>query len=242
VRINRALGWSHVGARGKVIGSEAMIPPAHVKVVSDENEGIVEKRFKRICLSPIRLDKVGKRKRPDRKRPDFLVNDGASRPVLICEVKTILSGGHVKDKQFLASTADPDHFDKGSFVFDIDFTDMDNALANAVSKYRELIEDRPELARVPLVVAFFFDFFADHFDLYRADMDRFKDVAGILKVERDHVIDAVASKMSQTDLEARCESKSMAGMPPNTKVFRLLKNTCARLKLPRDFVARCITA
>jgi len=217
-----------------------MISSAHAKAVSDENEEIVAKRFKRIGLTPIRLDKVGKRKRPERKRPDFLVNDGAAQPVLICEVKTILSGGSVKDKKFLASTADPDLIDKGAFVFDIDFTDMDNTLANAVGKYRELIEDRPDLARVPLVVAFFFDVFADHFDLYRADMDRFKDVAGILKVERDHLIDAVAKKMSRGDLEARIESQSMTGMPPNTKAFRLLENSCARLTLPRDFVARCI--
>jgi len=218
-----------------------LIPDNLRQALSDANEKIAEKRFRRMGLVPVRLDKLGKRKRPERKRPDFRLDDGAKRPVVICEVKTIFSGGQVKDKKFLASTLDPEHLGKGPFSFDVDFSDMDGAVANAIVKYRELVEDFPRLARVPLVVAFFFDEFADHFDLYRADMDRFKDVAGILKVESDHLRNLVARTMSSDDLKALIKSASMAGMPQSTKGFRLLKNTCARLRLPRDFVARCIT-
>ena len=219
-----------------------MISSAQAQAISDQNEKIAEKQFKRMALTPVRLDKIGKRKRPARKRPEFRLDDSAKRPVAIVEVKSILSAGPVRDRKFLASTLDPEHFGKGPFSLNADFSDIDNALANAVVKYHDLVEDSPELARVPLVVVLFFDEFADHFNLYQPNMDRFPDVAGILKIESDHLIDAVAKTMSQEEVLARIESGSMAGMPRSTKRFRLLENTCAKRKLPRDFVAKCITA
>ncbi len=211
-----------------------MISDPYIKEQSDMNERIAEKRFRRMHMKPTRLDVQG-----PRKRPEFLVSDGAG-PVVICEVKTIFSAAYLQERHAHVSTADENLIDSGVFGIPVDFTKINMNMTNAVSKYRTLLADRPELVNVPLVVAFFFDPFADHFDLYPRKME-FPEVSGILKVEKDHLIRAVAEKMSLEQLEDRIASGSMAGLPPNTKAFRLVENESAKLKLPRHFVEWCIT-
>ena len=211
-----------------------MIDPAYITAKSLANEAVVEKRFKKMGLRPDRLDHQG-----PRRRPEFLVSSSTGS-VLICEVKTIFSAGYLDDRNAHASTADPKLLNTGVFSVEVSFEKIDENLADAVDKYRILKQDRPELGGLPLVVALFFDEFADHFDLYPSKMDRFPEVSGILKVERDHAIRAAAEKMTLEELAERIESGSMAGLPPNSKMFRLLENECAAVKLPRHFVEACL--
>jgi len=200
-----------------------MIPDKAHQAVSDANERIAEECFKRTGLKPIRLDVRGRRQTT--KRPDLLVNDASDRSVVVCEVKTILSAGYSKDRGALVSTMDPKLYEQSAtdteampataFVYDIDLRDMETGTSNAVVKYRTLLKDRHDLEGVPLVVVFFFDFYADHFDLYdRRELERFPDVAGILRI---------------------------VSQEPNTKQFKLVENKWAKVKLPRDLVDWCIT-
>jgi len=213
-----------------------MISDSYIKEQSDSNERVVEKRFKRMKMKVARLDNQG-----PRKRPEFLVSDGAG-PVAICEVKTIFSAAYLKERGVHLSTADDEFMKSPAFsAVPVDFSKIEENLADAVSKYRVLLKDHPELAGVPLVVALFFDWYADYFDLYPSKMEQFPDVAGILQVEKDHLIKAKGEKMTLEELEDRIASGSMKGMGANTKAFKLVENECATVKLPRHFVEWCIT-
>lgn len=212
-----------------------MIDPAYISTISLANEAVVEKRFKKMTFRPERLDYQG-----PRRRPEFLVSDSAG-PVVVCEVKTIFSAGYLHDRNAHASTADPKLLNTGAFSVEVNREKIDENLADAVDKYRTLVSDRPELRDLPLVVALFFDEFADHFDLYPSKMERFPEVSGILKVEKDHAIRTAAETMTLAELEERIETGNMGGLPPSSKMFRLVENECAAVRLPRHFVDTCLT-
>ncbi len=211
-----------------------MIDPELVNAISAANEAIVEKRFRKMGLRPTRLDFQG-----PRKRPEFLVSDPGG-PVLVCEVKSIFSAGYDDERRAHVSTFDPEFLNRGPSSHEVDFTAIERNLADAVSKYKALLKDQPELRGVPLVVAFFFDPFADHFRLYPRRMEDFPEVSGIVKVVSDHLLKAAARKMSLQELKERVDSGDMSGLPPNTKTFELLENECAEVKLPRHFVGSCL--
>ncbi len=200
-----------------------------------QNEKIAEKRFKKLGLRVERLDYQG-----PRKRPEFLVWEDAG-PLLVCEVRTIFSGGYRADRGAHISTEDPALLDTGVFARDITFEKIEEDLAAAVAKYRALLEDRPQLAGLPLVVVFFIDFFANDFDLYPRDMPTFPEISGIMRVELSHEIRRAAEGLSLEELAKRIESGSMEGMPPPSKTFRVVPNTTAKNPLPQHFLDRCIT-
>lgn len=217
--------------------AKQMINPEKIEEISIDNEAITEKRFKKLGFAVTRKDYQG-----PRRRPEFVVSDSRG-PLLVCEVKTIFSGGFLHDRNAHVSTQDPDLANSGQFSYKIDLSKIDENLADAVSKYRALIADEPNLSDVPLVVALFFDFFADHlFDFYDAEMDRFPEVSGILRVESDHEIREIAQRMTTRELKDFIERKSMVGMPPNSKRFVLVQNECAKVKLPEHFIKACISS
>src|SRR5712692_2720005 len=86
-----------------------MIAGKSHQAISDANERIAEECFKRSGLKPIRLDVRGRRQTT--KRPEFLVNDASDKPVVVCEVKTILSAGYSKERGALVSTMDPNLYE-----------------------------------------------------------------------------------------------------------------------------------
>jgi len=214
-----------------------MLSPDRTNKVSLQNEEVAEKRFKKIGYSVERLDKQG-----HRKRPEFLVLEN-KKPLLICEVKTIFSAGYSHKNKAHISTEDPDLINSGQFREEIDFTVIENNLSNAISKYRCLINDYPLLSRVPLVVVFFLDFFAEIiFELYpKDDLKRFPEISGILKIESNRAIRKVCENISLDDLKQIINTNSMRGLPPNSKEFLLIENKGANTKLPRHFVESCVT-
>jgi hypothetical protein len=125
----------------------------------------------------------------------------------------------------------------------MDFSRINECLSDAIRKCRTLSEDIPNLVNLPLLVVFFFDFFADYFDFYTRRMDRFPEVSGIAKIEvDDHEIRKRTKTMSSEELKAKIESGSMAGWPPSSKILVVAPNECAATPLPSHFLDRCLTS
>ena len=136
---------------------------------SVENEVLVATQFKTLGCLVKKLD----RKAAKGRRPDFLISNSAGVPQMLCEVKTVDSAFYPRDKEkygvehVFISTLEPKLI--GQFKnIPIDLTKIDQGLAEAVSQRAALIADCPGTAVLPLLVAFFFDFFAEHLPFYPA--------------------------------------------------------------------------
>lgn len=219
-----------------------MLDPERIRKISKANEAIVEKRFKMLGYSVKPLDVQG-----PRKRPEFLIERGGKK-FLVCEVKTIFSGGYLpgpgvhlstEDSGMLLPASDSDRSDQAGLGKEIDFANMEDDLGNAVLKYKTLVEDMPKFAGIPYAVAFFVDFFADNWDLFPAAMPKFQEVSGILRIVKDKGIRDAAQKMDFEELEERVKTGSMKGLPPNSKGFEVIENSCAHVRLPREFLNSC---
>ena len=71
-----------------------MLDSKESKRRSAANEEAVKEQFEKLRYSVQRLDTESSK----RKRPDFLVSNTAGCPQLLCEVKTVDSGGFPRDK------------------------------------------------------------------------------------------------------------------------------------------------
>jgi hypothetical protein len=136
---------------------------------SEADEKVVKEQFEKLRYSVRQL------KSSARRRPDFLISNRAGRPQMLCEVKTIESGGQaalVEDsppykkkkvrKGVVGSTYDENLV--GSFIVEkpITLKAIDERLEDAVDQRKKLVEDNPSYANLPLLVAFFFDQLANH--------------------------------------------------------------------------------
>jgi hypothetical protein len=144
-----------------------------------EYEKVVEKRFKKLNYSVEKLDSQKKKARP---RPDWLVSNSCG-PQILCEVKTVFSAGYLRDKNIYISTHELELCNSGVIESKIDLTKISDCLSDAVHKRSALVKDDPRFAKLPLLVAFFFDFFSDFLPFYRRTMDQ--DISGILTIEID---------------------------------------------------------
>ena len=212
-----------------------MISDAYVDEASRQTEAIVEKMIRKMGFQTSRLDRPGGKRR----RPDFLVSD-SSGPILACEVKTVISGGYLQDRGAHLSLADPALVGSGTFTHPIDLRRIDENLADAVGKHRCLKTDQADLAHLPLLVAFAFDFFADRFRFYPTEMSAYPEVSGIAKILENRALRAAARKLSTEEMKERIDSGTMRGLPPQSKEFLLVENACAVLKLPKHFVLACV--
>jgi hypothetical protein len=161
---------------------------------------------------------------------------------MLCEVKTVFSGGYLRGNNIHVSTRDQRLCNFGVFENKIDLTKIDDCLSDAVRKRSALVADGPSFANLPLLVAFFFDFFADFLPFYPRTMDkRFQDISGILTIAKDVARTKAFEKLSVKEQELRIRTGLAAGLPPNSKDFVLVRNKSARRRLPRDFQLRCHT-
>jgi hypothetical protein len=198
------------------------------------NEAVVEKRFKTLRYSVHRLDRNAKRP-----RPDFLISNSAGRPEMLCEVKTVHSTGYLPDRDAHISMLDEKLCDTGVFEHQIDLTRISDNLADAVRKRNALVKDDPKFAELPLLVAFFFDPFADDLVCYPRSFD--PEVSGILTIEKDIARTKAFGQLSVDEQERRLKTGRMNYLPPNSKDFVLIRNKTARRSVPRDFQDQCIT-
>ena len=84
------------------------------------------------------------------------------------------------------------------------------------------------------------NFFADFLPFYPRNFN--PDVSGILTIKSSAARTEAFGKLSIEEQEQRLRRGSMAGLPPDSKDFVLVrnKNKAAR-SLPKDFQLRCIT-
>ncbi|MEQ1935468.1 MAG: hypothetical protein ABL962_16535 [Fimbriimonadaceae bacterium] len=219
-----------------------MFDSDRINELSKQNEAVAEKRFKKMGYTAKPLDIRG-----PRKRPEFLI-EKADTVAMLCEVKSIFSGGYIKDAGVHFSTQDPEMHLPAAVPgkpppvligLEIDFSRMEDDLANAVEKYKETVSDMPALAGVPYVVVFFFDPFADNWDLFPAAMSRFPEVSAILRVVKDADIRDAAQAMDYDELEERALTQNLKGLPNNSKEFEIIENSSATVRLEREFVNLC---
>jgi hypothetical protein len=209
---------------------------------SAANEATVKEQFENLGYVVEKLD----RKVSKGRRPDFLISHRAGQRQLLCEVKTVDTGGYLQDKEdkrkgFWVST----HDDKlGSFECPVSLRKIDDRLADAVDKRKALVEHDSSYADLPLLVAFFFDPLAEFLPFHRLSFDerdeRFPEVSGILTIERDVARNAAFEKLSDEEQERRLRSGDMSGLPPSTTDFVFVKNQAALRAVPEDFERRCL--
>ena len=202
--------------------------------IATANEAIVEKHINKLRYSVRRLDRNAKRP-----RPDFLISNRAGRPEMLCEVKTVHSAGYLPDRDAHVSTLDEKLCDTGVFDNQIDLTRISDNLADAVRKRNALTKDDPSFTDLPLLVAFFFDFFADQLFCYPRTFD--PEVSGILTIGKDIARTKAFGRLSTDEQEQRLRNGRMEGLPPNSKDFVLIRNKAAHRSVPRDFQGQCFT-
>ena len=202
--------------------------------IATANEAVVAKQFEKLRYSVRRLDRNAKRP-----RPDFLISNRAGRPEMLCEVKTVHSAGYLPDRDAHISMLDERLCDTGVFENQIDLTKVSDNLADAIRKRNALVTDDPNPADLPLLVAFFFDFFADHLVCYPRTFD--PEVSGILTIKKDIARTEAFGRFSTDEQERRLRTGCMNNLPPNSKDFILVRNKADRRSLPRAFQDVCFT-
>ena len=202
--------------------------------IATANEAVVAKQFEKLRYSVRRLDRNAKRP-----RPDFLISNRAGRPEMLCEVKTVHSAGYLPDRDAHISMLDERLCDTGVFENQIDLTKVSDNLADAIRKRNALVTDDPNSADLPLLVAFFFDFFADHLVCYPRTFD--PEVSGILTIKKDIARTEAFGRLSTDEQERRLRTGCMNNLPPNSKDFILIRNKAARRSVPRAFQDVCFT-
>jgi hypothetical protein len=183
-----------------------------------------------------RLDGKSSKKR----RPDFLISS-SSGPQMLCEVKTIDSGGYMHDKGVHVSTQDET---LGKFECPVSLRKIDDNLANAVQKYNALVEDDSSVATLPLLVAFFFDQLAEFLPFHRLSIEkrdeRFPEVSGILTIKEDVVMPTDFKNLSHEEQGRYLEKLALEDDLPHSKDFILLQNEAALREVPPDFERQCL--
>lgn len=202
--------------------------------IAAANEAVVEKQFNKLRYRVRRLDRNSKSP-----RPDFLISNRAGRPEMLCEVKTVHSAGYLPDRDAHVSMLDEKLCETGVFENQIDLTRISDNLADAVRKRNALVKDDPNFADLPLVIAFFFDFFADHLVCYPRNFD--PEVSGILTIEKDIARTKAFGQLSDDEQERRLRTGRMNDLPPNSKDFVLIRNKAARRSVARGFQDQCFT-
>lgn len=158
---------------------------------------------------------------------------------MLCEVKTVHSAGYLPHRDAHVSMLEDKLWGSGVFENQIDLTKISDNLSDAVRKRNALAEDDPNLADLPLLVAFFFDFFADHLVCFPRRFD--PEVSGILTIEKDIARTKVFSQLSIDEQKRRLRTECMDNLPPNSKDFVLIRNKIARRSVPRAFQKECFT-
>ena len=203
---------------------------------SDKNEADVKEQFEKLGYVVEKLD----RKASKGRRPDFLISN-SSGPQMLCEVKTIDSGGYMHDKGVHVSTQDET---LGEFKCSVSLRKIDEKLANAVGKYNALVEDDSSVADLPLLVAFFFDQLAEFLPFHRLSFEkrdeRFPEISGILTIKEDVVMPTDFKNLSHEQQGRYLEKLASEDDLPHTKDLVLLQNEAPLRKVPPDFERQCL--
>ncbi len=224
-----------------------MINPKLSQQRSNANEAAVKAQFENLKYVVQRLDTRGANKP---KRPDFLILNSAG-PQMLCEVKTIDSAFYPRDKEKYGvehvhiSTLD-DKFVGAFGTIPTDAKEKTNErLTEAVSQRAALIADHPGTADLPLLVALFFDFYAQHLFPYPYYFE--PEISGILTIARDIERNKAFAKLSDEEQEQHVRagfegvpSPVADKLPPPSTHFVLVHNKAAIRLVPEDFARLCL--
>jgi len=233
-----------------------MIDPKLSQQRSDANEAAVKTQFEKLKYVASRLDTKAANKR---RRPDFLISNSAG-PLLLCEVKTVDSAFYPRDKAKYGVAhvhiSSLDHKFIGSFQnVPIDLSTIDEALVKAISQRDALVEDQPQFADLPLLVALFLDDMASGYDFAYSFAERsesFREVSDFLTIAQDVERNKAFAKLSDEEQEqhirAQCEiadgltptAKVRDDLPPHTTDFVLFRNEAANREVPEKFGRQCL--
>jgi hypothetical protein len=224
---------------------------------STADEAAVKEQFEKLGYLVEKLDKPKSKQR----RPDFLISNSSGCRQLLCEVKRVDSAWYPRDesvygvKDVHISTLD-DKFRGRYQNIPIDLRKIDNRLADAVDKRKALVQHDSSFADLPLLVAFFLDFYVaellfayprtfgkhsqtpgDELPLHKY----FPDVTGILWIKEDVARMRAWKELSDEEQRRRVETRSTNDdLPPRSKDFVLIKNNAALRVVPEDFERVCL--
>ena len=209
------------------------LDPKAIARTSRRNERIAEKHLKKLGVRPERLDNPG----AGRKRPDFLLWEGDT-PLILCEVKTIFSAGYDSVEHLHHSALDPRIFDGKARSVPPVSDNYRSEFSKAASQYREVTEDRLELAGLPFVVVVFADLIADTPLLDRRQPE-FPELSGILRLEKNRRQREAAEKIPVKRFQ-RAVIDGNLRLPPPEKEWRLLENKYANVPVPEHIAMMCL--
>src|SRR5437868_2700733 len=178
-----------------------------------------------------------------RRRPDFLISTSSVRPKMLCEVKTVDSAFYPRDKKKygVENIHISTHDEKFCGTFKnvpIDLMKIDKGLSDAIDKRKALVEDDSSFADLPLLVAFFFDFYADYLVCYPRSFDErdesFREVSGILTIASQVESDERWETLSHEEQRRRAKAEFEGNAARPTR-FVLVQNQATICPVPEDF-------
>lgn len=193
----------------RTIEKTPMLDDSMTGRLARDNEDVTEAVFQSMGLTTVRLDS-----KRARRMPEFLVSD-AIGPLIVCEVKTIFSAQFDRARNVQISNDDSGFTTGRVSERPVDFGKLETDLFDAVGKYRRLLSERPELSKVPLVAALFFDPLADFFSLVPSSFASFPELSALLRLP------------SKRFAYARIDQ------------VLLLQNKAATFPLPERFIRAC---
>jgi hypothetical protein len=173
------------------------------------------------------------------KAPDWLVLQHGG-PVLIVEVKSLLSGGvSNRGLQLVPWTADRMGTNEPHWV-PVDDRKVRELVIRAREQYRAIVEKRVDLAGLPFVVAFYFSFSAGSRNVVNEDLlASFPEVSGVVREAQDWDFWDAWWKEPVEKRAWRERTRCWNGLPPYRFRWRLLTNPIAVSPLPRSFIDKC---
>ena len=191
--------------------------------LSNINESIAKKRFKKAGLKVKKLDKD-----KTSRCPDFLI-EYKNEPKFICEVKTIISADYHKELGHI-SIHNPKLNQKG-FWYD-SFQKIEEVLKKAVVQYKEFIKSKQEFRGLPFLIAIFPDPFVIDFSIIPKDIFGIKEISALLKIEEDlerkRELDRITQGMSSNEFRDFIldfiEGRRCLSLPSHSKKWLVLRN------------------
>jgi len=213
-----------------------MLDEAALERVSRESEVTTRRMFEKVpSHKVVSLDIDTSAPRPDY---HIFEPSGDTRGI-VCEVKCVLTGGYVDGRHISEYSLDPGAGSKRGHSELQSSRRINEAIEKALGQYRSLVRDVSKFEGTPFVVALFFDFFGDAFDLISRDMPEYPLLSAVIRVEQSKEIRDFLLQFSADDLQAIIEGRVPVTPPPETEKWALLRNTAAQYPVDKRWFEPC---
>ena len=91
------------------------------------------------------------------------------------------------------------------------------------------------------MVALFLDFFADVFDILPRAMPQFREISGVIAIERNRDLLQMPLTVKQMEqlMQVPIQGGKIKGVPPPRRSWKVLRNSAATHPVPLRFFGRC---